>query len=49
MLLLLGSIREFCDLSVPIIMFDKDSNYVVMKLEEVSLKNPVVRSGDVSC
>lgn len=31
------SIREFCDLSVPIIMFDKDSNYVVMKLEEVSI------------
>ena len=34
-----GSIREFCDLSVPIIMFDKDSNFVVMKLEEVSLIN----------
>ncbi|KAG7293129.1 hypothetical protein NEMBOFW57_003175 [Staphylotrichum longicolle] len=29
------AIREFCDLSVPIIMFDKDSNYVVMKLEEL--------------
>ncbi|KAK4042554.1 cytidine deaminase-like protein [Parachaetomium inaequale] len=28
-------IREFCDLSVPIIMFDKDSNFVVMKLEEL--------------
>ncbi|EAQ93389.1 hypothetical protein CHGG_01624 [Chaetomium globosum CBS 148.51] len=28
-------IREFCDLSVPIIMFDKDTNYVVMKLEEL--------------
>jgi hypothetical protein len=33
----LCSIREFCDLSIPIIMFDKDSNYVVMKLEEVSV------------
>ena len=31
------SIREFCDLSVPVIMFDKDSNYVVMKLEEASV------------
>jgi hypothetical protein len=30
------SIREFCELSVPIIMFDKDSNFVVMKLGEVS-------------
>ncbi|GAB1310334.1 Cytidine deaminase [Madurella fahalii] len=28
-------IREFCDLSVPIIMFDKDSNFCVMKLEEL--------------
>jgi cytidine deaminase len=28
-------IREFCELSVPIIMFDKDSNFVVMKLEEL--------------
>lgn len=34
------SIREFCDLSMPIIMFDKDSNFVVMKLEEVSLHFP---------
>ena len=28
--------REFCDLSVPIIMFDKDDNFAVMTLEEVS-------------
>ncbi|KAK3300283.1 cytidine deaminase-like protein [Chaetomium fimeti] len=28
-------IREFCELSVPIIMFDKNSNFVVMKLEEL--------------
>ena len=27
--------REFCDLSVPIIMFDKDDNFAVMTLEEV--------------
>jgi hypothetical protein len=33
----LRSIREFCELSVPIIMFDKNSNFVVMKLEEVSV------------
>ena len=30
------SMREFCDLSVPIIMFDKDDNFAVMTLEEVS-------------
>ncbi|KAI0447756.1 cytidine deaminase [Xylaria telfairii] len=30
-----NSIREFCDLNVPIIMFDKDDNYVVMRLEEL--------------
>ncbi|RYC59578.1 hypothetical protein CHU98_g6622 [Xylaria longipes] len=28
-------IREFCDLDVPIIMFDKDDRYVVMRLEEL--------------
>ncbi|KAL2022706.1 hypothetical protein VTK56DRAFT_4787 [Thermocarpiscus australiensis] len=28
-------IREFCDLSTPIIMFDKDSNYSVMTLGEL--------------
>ncbi|KAI0457733.1 cytidine deaminase [Xylaria acuta] len=28
-------IREFCDLKTPIIMFDKDDNYVVMRLEEL--------------
>ncbi|KAI1810255.1 cytidine deaminase-like protein [Poronia punctata] len=27
--------REFCDLQGPIIMFDKDDNYVVMRLEEL--------------
>lgn len=31
------SIREFCDLQMPILMFDKDGNFVVMRLEEVSL------------
>ncbi|KAI0910567.1 cytidine deaminase [Ustulina deusta] len=30
-------IREFCDLTAPIIMFDKDDNYVVVRLEDVSL------------
>jgi hypothetical protein len=29
--------REFCSLSMPVIMLDKDENYVVLKLEEVSL------------
>ncbi|KAK3310166.1 cytidine deaminase-like protein [Chaetomium strumarium] len=28
-------IREFCDVKVPIIMFDKDSNFAVMRLEEL--------------
>ncbi|KAI0394032.1 cytidine deaminase-like protein [Xylariaceae sp. FL0594] len=28
-------IREFTDLKAPIIMFDKDDNYVVMRLEEL--------------
>lgn len=30
------SIREFCDFPTPIFMFDKDGNFVVMKLKEVS-------------
>jgi hypothetical protein len=29
------SIREFCELPTPIIMFDKDGAFVVMKLEKV--------------
>lgn len=33
------SLREFCDLSMPVIMFDKDDNYSVMRLEEVSSSN----------
>ncbi|KAI1176231.1 cytidine deaminase [Nemania sp. FL0916] len=32
--------REFCDLKVPIIMFDKDDNYIVMRLEEVTPPAP---------
>ncbi|RYO77801.1 hypothetical protein DL762_009039 [Monosporascus cannonballus] len=28
-------IREFCDLKSPIIMFDKNDNYVVLRLEEI--------------
>ncbi|KAH8676278.1 cytidine deaminase-like protein [Xylariales sp. PMI_506] len=28
-------IREFCDLSTPIIMFDKNDDYVVLQLEEL--------------
>lgn len=31
------SIREFCDLSMPILMFDKDENYCVLRLQEVSV------------
>lgn len=31
----LYSIREFCNLQTPIIMFDKDGSFVVMKLEQV--------------
>lgn len=29
------SIREFCELSMPILMFDKDGNYCVLRLEDV--------------
>ena len=32
----LGSIREFCDVQTPIIMFDKDGNFAVAWLKEVS-------------
>ncbi|KAI0200180.1 cytidine deaminase [Astrocystis sublimbata] len=28
-------IREFCDLQTPVIMFDKDDNYIVMRIEEL--------------
>ncbi|AEO53420.1 hypothetical protein MYCTH_35909, partial [Thermothelomyces thermophilus ATCC 42464] len=28
-------IREFCELNVPILMFDKDSNFIVLKLAEL--------------
>lgn len=29
------SIREFCDLKMPILMFDKDGNFCVLRLEDV--------------
>ena len=29
------SIREFCELSTPVYMFDKDGNFMVMKLEQL--------------
>ncbi|KAJ2971385.1 hypothetical protein NUW58_g9431 [Xylaria curta] len=35
-------IREFCDFKVPILMFDKDGNYVVMRLEESPHSSSVV-------
>lgn len=31
----ISSIREFCELETPILMFDKDGAFVVMKLEQV--------------
>lgn len=34
----LRSIREFCDLNMPIVMFDKDGNFCVLRLEDVSLQ-----------
>ena len=35
------SIREFCELPTPVFMFDKNGDFVVMKLEQVScLKLP---------
>ena len=30
-------IREFCALSAPVIMFDKDDRFVIMRLEQVSI------------
>ncbi|PNY19705.1 Mitochondrial ornithine carrier protein AmcA/Ort1 [Tolypocladium capitatum] len=30
-----ASIREFCSLDVPVIMFDKNEDYVVLTLEQV--------------
>lgn len=42
------SIREFCDLSMPILMFDKDENYCVLRLEEVSVLYSPVRVGRVT-
>lgn len=33
------SIREFCELSMPILMFDKDENFSVLRLEDVSLQS----------
>ena len=38
------SIREFCELSTPIFMFDKDGAFVVMKLEQVCLLLSKMRS-----
>jgi cytidine deaminase len=38
LLLTASSIREFCSMDMPVIMFDKDDNYVVMTLEEVRLR-----------
>jgi cytidine deaminase len=31
------SIREFCELQMPIFMFDKDGAFVVMKLEQACI------------
>ena len=38
-MLISHSIREFCDLSVPIIMFDKNDDYIALRLEQVWLLN----------
>ncbi|KAI1124692.1 cytidine deaminase [Nemania abortiva] len=34
-------IREFCDLNAPVIMFDKDDNFIAMRLEEVTKSTPI--------
>lgn len=36
-LMVLTSIREFCEVTLPILMFDKDGKLIVMKLEQVYL------------
>jgi len=33
-----SSIREFCELDMPVFMLDKDGAFVVMRLEQVCLK-----------
>jgi hypothetical protein len=42
---IIGSIREFCELDLPIFMFDKDGAFVVMRLEKVYTKSlPLISS-----
>jgi len=41
-LVFLASIREFCPLSMPVYMHDKDGNYVVKTLEEVSFPSSLI-------
>lgn len=38
------SIREFCELKMPILMFSKNGNYIALKLEEVC-RGPVSLCG----
>lgn len=35
-----GSIREFCSLEMPIIMFDKNEDYAILTLEQVCIVLP---------
>lgn len=32
---IVNSIREFCDLDTPIFMFDKNGDFIVLRLEQV--------------
>jgi cytidine deaminase len=41
------SIREFCELDTPIVMFDRDGMFVVMRLEQVCVL-PWERGGEYS-
>lgn len=43
-LTVLHSIREFCELETPIVMFDKYGDYCVLRLEDVSLRPDIGQS-----
>ncbi len=41
----LRSIREFCELDMPVWMFDKDGSFQVVRLEQVGCEESVTRCG----
>jgi len=43
------SIREFCDVKVPILMFTKNDSFVVMTMEEVPAPIPLTFLASLPC